>query len=137
MKNPNAHDGAENPQSEPLGQPMDNPFDPTPGPQAPPEGEQKAFNLYGLRNSEPAINPRQVGDELALDVEWWQHLFAGFIKQSNSSGTEAWMHYVVAGILLADSELQLLDDGDREAVEDEASDLFSEDGPDTPEDHEG
>lgn len=108
------------------GQPMDNPFGPAPGGQAPPEAEQKAMNYWGLRNSEPAVSPYDVGNELALDVEWWQHLFAGFIKQSNSTGTEAWMHYVVAAILLADSELQLFDEEEREELEEEADAMLNE-----------
>jgi len=55
---------------------------------------------WGLRNTEPAITPEDVGRELDINAEWWQHLGAGFIKQSSSGGVEAWQHYVVAAIVI-------------------------------------
>jgi hypothetical protein len=127
MRGPDEYQDADAPPAD-DGMP-DDPFAPAGGQGVAP-GEGKAFNYMGLRNSDPPISPYDVGHELALDVEWWQHLFAGFIKQSNSSGTEAWMHYVVAAILLADSELNLMDAEDREEMTEDAANIM--DGPAEP-----
>jgi hypothetical protein len=56
---------------------------------------------WGLRNSEPPVTPAEVGTQLDIEAEWWQHLGAGFIKQTGAGGTEAWMHYAMALMLLA------------------------------------
>ena len=97
----------------------DSPFESTtqePQPDAEPSG--KAFDLWGLRNSTPAVTPSEIGYQLDLNAEWYEHLFCGFLKQSNSDAAEAWQHYVIAGILLVDREYGLLSDEDREAIED-------------------
>jgi len=75
----------------------------------PPEGAEsgKAMNIWGLRNSTPGVTPETVGRELDMAADWYEHLFCGFMKQSSSDGAEAWMHYVMAMILLADNELEL------------------------------
>lgn len=56
---------------------------------------------WGLRNTEPSdLTPEEVGRQLDLEAEWWQHLGTGFIKQTGGGGAEAWMHYVMALFLL-------------------------------------
>jgi hypothetical protein len=85
----------------------------------PSEPDGKAFDLWGLRNSEPRLDPHEVGRSLSLDVEWYQHLFCGFLKQSGSEAAEAWQHYIIAMILLADREYGLLSDEEREEMESE------------------
>jgi hypothetical protein len=84
-----------------------------------PEDDGKAFDLWGLRNSEPRLDPHEVGRSLSLDVEWYQHLFCGFLKQSGSEAAEAWQHYIIAMILLADREYGLLSEEEREEMESE------------------
>jgi hypothetical protein len=102
------------------GGPTDNPFGdgPAQGPAEEPSGKQ--FNFFGLRNSEPPLQPKNVGQQLDMAAEWYEHLFTGFLKQSESGGTEAWMHYVVAAVLLADNELGILEDSEREEVSEKA-----------------
>jgi hypothetical protein len=102
----------------------DSPFASAPGQNAT-EGPQEAeagkeFNWFGLRNSEPPLHPRNVGDQLDVAAEWYEHLFTGFLKQSESGNTEAWMHYVMAAVLLADNEMGLLSEEDREEIAEEA-----------------
>lgn len=63
--------------------------------------EASEGGLWGLRNTEPAVAPQEVGRQLDLEADWWQHMAAGFIKQSSAEGTEAWMHYAMGGVLLA------------------------------------
>jgi hypothetical protein len=92
-----------------------------------PEQQRKAFDMFGLRNSQPAISPRDVGRELDLDVEWYQHLFVGFMKQSDSDGAEAWMHHVIAMILLADTQYHFLSEGERDELESEQPDEWDDD----------
>jgi hypothetical protein len=83
------------------------------------EDDGKAFDVWGLRNSQPRVDPHEVGRSLSLDVEWYQHLFCGFLKQSGSEAAEAWQHYIIAMILLADREYGLLSEKEREDLEDE------------------
>jgi hypothetical protein len=83
------------------------------------EDDSKAFDVWGLRNSQPRVDPHEVGRSLSLDVEWYQHLFCGFLKQSGSEAAEAWQHYIIAMILLADREYGLLSEKEREDLEDE------------------
>lgn len=118
-------DPAQQPADGAAGQgPPDSPFgDQEPG--APPESApQKAMNYWGLRNTEPHLEPRNVGRQLDLAAEWYEHLFCGFMKQSSSGGTEAWMHYVVALLLLADRELGLLTQEERDELDDRAADAL-------------
>jgi hypothetical protein len=112
--------------SENMNDPTDSPFAEGPESTAHEDlgGEQleddgKAFDVWGLRNSQPSISPQEVGRELDLDVEWYQHMFVGMLKQSNSDGAEAWMHYVVSMVLLADNQYGFLSDDEREDLEDE------------------
>lgn len=57
--------------------------------------------LYGmLRSSEPPVTPEEIGRELDIGAEWWQHYGAAFVKMTGSSGTEAWMHLVMGTALL-------------------------------------
>lgn len=83
------------------------------------EDDGKAFDVWGLRNSQPRVDPHEVGRSLSLDVEWYQHLFCGFLKQSGSEAAEAWQHYIIAMILLADREYGLLSEKEREDLEQE------------------
>lgn len=62
--------------------------------------QDSAGEWWGLRNTEPAVTPSQVGADLDVHADWWQHLGAGFMKQSGSGGAEAWMHYVMGVALL-------------------------------------
>lgn len=84
------------------------------------EDNGKAFDVWGLRNAEPRIDPHDVGRELSLDVEWYQHLFCGFLKQSGSEAAEAWQHYVISLILLIDRQYNLLSDEERDDLEQES-----------------
>jgi len=93
---------------------------PSQDPQGPPEQESKAFDLWGLRNSQPHVTPAEIGHQLDLTAKWYEHLFCGFLKQSNSDAAEAWQHYVIAIILLADQEIGLLSEDDREAIAEES-----------------
>ena len=99
----------------------DSPFGPSEGPtqepQPEPEPAGKSFDLWGLRNSSPPVTPSEIGYQLDLSADWWEHMFCGFLKQSNSDAAEAWQHYVIAGVLLVDQQYGLLDDSDREAIE--------------------
>lgn len=52
-----------------------------------------------LRSTHPPVTPEQVGQELDLGAEWWQHFGAGMMKMSGSDGTEAWMHFA-SGIVV-------------------------------------
>jgi hypothetical protein len=106
----------ESPFQEPPGDPADEPIGS--GPAADP-GPSKQFNYWGLRNSEPPISPREVGRDLDLNVDWWQHLFTGFFKQSGSDSAEAWQHYVISMILLVDQEHGILDDDGRDELEEQ------------------
>lgn len=91
-------------------------------------GPEKPFNIWGLRNSEPQIEPSQIGRQLDMAAEWYEHLFTMFLKASESGAPEAWMHGVVAIVLLADAEFGIFDEGV------DQDDLFGEadrgDGPD-------
>jgi hypothetical protein len=53
-----------------------------------------------LRSTEPQISPEEVGRQLDIGAEWWQHYGAGFIKSTGSDGTEAWMHFVMGTAVL-------------------------------------
>jgi len=100
---------------------------PEPNPEPEPEPEQsKSFDYWGLRSSEPPINPREVGRDLDLDVEWYEHLFTGFLKQSGAEAAEAWQHYVISMLLLADQEYNILGEDGKEDLE-EAADEWDED----------
>lgn len=72
--------------------------------------QEPEFNPWGLRNTDPPVTPAEVGQEMDVGADWHDHLFCGFIKQSGGSGTEAWMHYVMAVVLLYMS----LQEGDEE-----------------------
>lgn len=76
---------------------MDSP-DADPG--HPPGGEPDAGQLWGLRNTEPPVTPGEIGQQLDVHAAWHEHMACGFIKQSSSGGTEAWMHYAMAAMLL-------------------------------------
>jgi len=111
----------------------DSPFEststaPQQGPQPEPESDGKAFDLWGLRNSEPRVSPADVGRQMDLQADWWEHLFCGFLKQSGSEAAEAWQHYVISMLLLADREYGILDEGEREEVEEAADDWDVPDG---------
>ena len=100
------------PNEEPAGDPVDPGPDPEPG---------KQFNWYGLRNSDPPISPSQIGRDLDLGADWWEHLFTGFLKQSGAEAAEAWQHYVISVILLVDQEHGILDDTEREDLEEDTA----------------
>jgi len=88
------------------------------GPEPEPEQDTgKAFNYLNLRSSEPDINPRKAGADLDLDAGPYAHLVTGLVKQSGSTGSEAWMHYIIAMILILDGET--LFEGDNEPETDE------------------
>lgn len=91
------------------------------------EDDGKAFDVWGLRNSQPRVDPHEVGRSLSLDVEWYQHLFCGFLKQSGSEAAEAWQHYVIALILLVDREYGVLTEQEREDLESEQNDGWDDD----------
>lgn len=76
----------------------------------PHSGPEKPFNIWGLRNSEPQIEPSQIGRQLDMAAEWYEHLFTMFLKASESGAPEAWMHGVVAVVLLADEEFGIFDE---------------------------
>jgi hypothetical protein len=102
------------PVGEPAGEPVEEPADePAEGP------NNTAMNWFGLRNSEPDVKPDDVAGSLDLAASWTDHLLVGFLKQTGGEGTEAWMHYVISMILLADREHGLLSDEEREGLEDE------------------
>jgi hypothetical protein len=99
----------------------DSPFggaqEPSESPQPEAEAGGKAFDFWGLRNSQPAVSPSEIGYQMDLQADWWEHLFCGFLKQSGSEAAEAWQHYVISLILLADREYGLLSDDEREELE--------------------
>jgi len=110
----------------------DSPFESSPGaagephggpePEPEPEPGGKSFDYWGLRNSSPPVRPADVGRDLDLDADWYEHLFTGFLKQSGAEAAEAWQHYVISMLLLADQEYGILDDTDKEDLEDAAGD---------------
>lgn len=53
------------------------------------------------RSTTPAVTPAEVGQELDIGAEWWEHLLCMGHKASGTEGTEAWMHGVMALILLS------------------------------------
>lgn len=61
-------------------------------------GQHGIFEM--LRSTEPPVNPQEIGQELDIRAEWWEHLGCFFIKASGSRGTEAWMHLPAAAIIL-------------------------------------
>jgi len=67
-----------------------------------------------LRSSEPQVSPQEIGRQLDVGAEWWQHYGAGFTKMSGSDGTEAWMNFVVGTALLV---LSMTDAGEGEGEE--------------------
>lgn len=81
--------------------------------------ESEPDKWWGLRRSEPPIAPRDVGHQLDVQADWWQHLGCGFIKQSGSGGAEAWMHYLMAAFLLV-AEIFDVDVGDDDGDKNES-----------------
>lgn len=94
------------------------------------ESPDKAFNFYGLRNTEADVDPDAIREELDPEAGPAAHLTMGAAKQIGAGGVEAWMHYVLAAYLFIDPEGELLDTGsdpDAEA-EDEPVDWGGADG---------
>lgn len=105
--------GAESEDPEPSGdspQPMGEIFDDIQSDEN--SGPSEGGEWWGLRNTEPSIPPQEVGQHLDLEAEWWQHLGTGFIKQSGAAGSEAWMHYTMAIVLLLVEIADLDEDSD-------------------------
>lgn len=89
-----------------------------PGPEPEPEPDRKAFNYLNLRSDTPDISPHKAGGDLDLDAGPYAHVITGLIKQSGSTGSEAWMHYVVAVLLVLEGEDLFTDDGSDETGND-------------------
>jgi hypothetical protein len=83
-----------------------------------PEPAGKAFNYLNLRSDTPDISPHKAGGDLDLDAGPYAHVITGLIKQSGSTGSEAWMHYVVAILLVLEGEDLFTDDGSDETGND-------------------
>jgi hypothetical protein len=115
--------------------PADSPFEDPPD-TGPPDSEpgsdpgmgdgSKAYDFWGLRSDSPDVSPSDVGDQLDLTADWWEHLFCGLLKQSGSDVAEAWQHHLIASILLLDEQYGILDPdddrGDDAAAADDAGD---------------
>lgn len=97
----------ENPFAEPDEPPTGGP---EPEPEPEPERSGKAFNYLNLRSSEPDIDPYKAGSDLDLDAGPYAHLITGLVKQSGSTGSEAWMHYIVCAVLILDGETLFSED---------------------------
>jgi len=106
----------ESPFQEPPGGPADEPIGPDP---AADPGPSKAYDLWGLRSDQPNVSPQNVGHQLDLQADWWEHMFCGFLKQSGSDVAEAWQHHIIALVLLVDTEYNILDDDGRDELEDQ------------------
>jgi len=117
MNDPNEYEEPSSPFETPSGAGQEPPGEPEPEPEP-----QKQFDYWGLRNSSPPVRPADVGRDLDLDADWYEHLFTGFLKQSGAEAAEAWQHYVISMLLLADQEYGILDDADKEDLEDAADD---------------
>lgn len=93
---------------------FDEPTDPETGPvdpgsnPTPTPTPTKPFNFWGLRNTDGDISPTDLGESLDLEAGPWAHVLAGFAKQTGAGGVEAWMHYVVAIVLIVDPEGEVL-----------------------------
>lgn len=100
------------PTGDPMGSgvPGDEPIEPS---------SSKAYDLWGLRSDTPNISPQNVGEQLDLGADWWEHMMCGLLKQSGSDVAEAWQHHIIAMVLLADSEWGILDNDDREEIDEE------------------
>lgn len=120
-----APDGmSESPFADDPAGPADDPIGPDPDP-AP---DAKKYDLWGLRSDRPDVSPHEVGRQLDLEADWYEHLFCGLLKQSGSGVAEAWQHHLIAVVLLVDSEYGILDDDARDELDDERDEWGDLDG---------
>lgn len=77
---------------------------------------------YGmLRSSEPDVRPADVASKLDVHASWSDHLACAFVKATNSSGVEAWMHIVVATFALVQEGTDATREQSSESEEADAS----------------
>jgi hypothetical protein len=85
------------------------------------ESSDSGFNVRSMLGStQPDLSPQQASGSLDFSTPWYAHAEVFFEKATNASGTPAWVHGLMALVLLLAVELDLpvpsvgsTDDGDR------------------------
>lgn len=79
--------------------------------------EDKPFNFLNLRSTRPEDALQQVKGQVDFDAKWYEHIAAMLLKQSSGDGVEAWVHGIIAIVILVKENRERSDDPGEAAEE--------------------